>query len=66
MVDIDSDKELDEVNFSDQEFTGLIIKRETQTGVGQSSQKRTRDTGVLTNINVATAKSAYKDAAATT
>ena len=66
MVDIDSDKELDEVNFSDQEFTGLIIKRETQTGVGQSSHKRTRDTGVLTNINVATAKSAYKDAAATT
>ena len=65
MVDIDSDKELDEVNFSDQEFTGLINKRETHTRVGLPFQKRTRDMGVLTNINVATGKSAYKGGAAT-
>ena len=56
---------MDEVNFSDQVFEGLIRESDGATQ-GVQQVKKKRDAGILTNINGSTMQSYYKESGAST
>ena len=62
----DSDKELDEVNFSDQAFDNLIKPTHSRANVhGASKGPGKRDAESITAINATTFAQAYRDGATT-